>query len=528
MSRPNPVGLIIIFAVVLALSAGLSWIVGGVTVTRYEGDAYHLLDVLTRMRMGQMPHLDFVTPIGGLAFWPFLPGLNAGLGDGLAFLSGQILVALGVFPFLIWAAATRLSSQVASLFIAMAALTVTALAYGGADAHVSVSMHYNRWAWVIAWIAILVAAMPAARNHRVVDGIVLGCAFIALLLIKVTYVVSLGPALLLILLIRRQFWTISVATVVAICLAIAVTLALGQDYWQAYADILRATADNLTRPYPGLNWPDLMTGPAFVAATAVVLAAFVILRNEDAGPTALGILLLYPAFVYITFQNFGNDPLWLFPLAMILFSRPAARALTAAGFVALALSAPPLVTMAMSPVRHAMNAGLETDPLVPRVPYPRGSIYAARIRAETVNGQVALDTPKHGLAHLSERVARPNRTSFKGNALPDCQLSVGYPAWFSAIEAGLEEVGLDRESRLFVADVLPSQWLFGNRPPLDMGAPWSYGALDGIDDATHVLVPRCPIQQVAQTALLRALEDEGPDLNRTATSPLFYLYEIAR
>ena len=64
MSRFNPIvytGILLVFVV---LYGGVSWLAGGLYLDTHEGDSYHFLDILLRMSDGQIPHRDFVTPLG--------------------------------------------------------------------------------------------------------------------------------------------------------------------------------------------------------------------------------------------------------------------------------------------------------------------------------------------------------------------------------------------------------------------------------------------------------------------------------
>ena len=53
---------------VLAVEAGISMWRGQLLVGKHEGDMLHLLEIVFRMADGEWPHLDFMTPIGFMAF----------------------------------------------------------------------------------------------------------------------------------------------------------------------------------------------------------------------------------------------------------------------------------------------------------------------------------------------------------------------------------------------------------------------------------------------------------------------------
>ena len=41
---------------------------GALSITKHSGDALHMIAIMERLAQGQLPHLDFQTPIGILAF----------------------------------------------------------------------------------------------------------------------------------------------------------------------------------------------------------------------------------------------------------------------------------------------------------------------------------------------------------------------------------------------------------------------------------------------------------------------------
>ena len=93
MSRANPfltTGILLVFVLVYG---SLPWVAGGLFLDNHEGDSYHFLDILLRMEAGQVPHLDFVTPLGVLTFLPIVLLIKAGFSAGAA----TILAQLGGF-----------------------------------------------------------------------------------------------------------------------------------------------------------------------------------------------------------------------------------------------------------------------------------------------------------------------------------------------------------------------------------------------------------------------------------------------
>jgi hypothetical protein len=92
----------------------------------------------------------------------------------------------------------------------------------------------------------------------------------------------------------------------------------------------------------------------------------------------LALLMLVPGFIYVTFQNFGNDAQWLSMLAILLFCMlPEAGSINrqavnlrmgviVTGVCALVMAVPSLFNLASSPYRHlGLNAGWY-QPILPQ------------------------------------------------------------------------------------------------------------------------------------------------------------------
>ncbi|MBT8425172.1 MAG: hypothetical protein KJO67_09370, partial [Silicimonas sp.] len=175
MSRPNPYILTGLLLVFIAVFGGLTVLQDGLYLDTHEADTYHHLDILFRMEDGAYPHRDFVSPIGVLAFLPVVFLMKSGLSAGMAFLWAQVAVALILWPAVSYGAATRLSRGPAYAFGLLVLGLVLALTYGGADAGVSISMHYNRWAWAVSFAMLLLAILPPlGRPAPVLDGVLIG------------------------------------------------------------------------------------------------------------------------------------------------------------------------------------------------------------------------------------------------------------------------------------------------------------------------------------------------------------------
>ncbi|CAN0605932.1 unnamed protein product, partial [Ectocarpus sp. 12 AP-2014] len=143
------------------------------------------------------------------------------------------------------------------------------------------------------------------------------------------------------------------------------TLFLGIDFWNAYfADLLNVSTSQV-RPNVGLPLGDLLSGAPFIGFTLTGIAAAMLIRR--AGHDAMGLVvfaLLFPGFIFITYQNYGNDPTWLLFMAfLVLAYRPQSGdgeffgvdlrgAMGVLALVAVLINLPSLYTTAKSPIEH--------------------------------------------------------------------------------------------------------------------------------------------------------------------------------
>ena len=112
MSRPTPRTIWLVLAIAALIFACLPLLKGGLFVDRHESDHLHVLLILNRLDLGQIPHLDFQTPIGVLAFLPIDLFFSAGLGAGMSFVLAQALVVAILFPLIGYVAVTRFQGWV--------------------------------------------------------------------------------------------------------------------------------------------------------------------------------------------------------------------------------------------------------------------------------------------------------------------------------------------------------------------------------------------------------------------------------
>ena len=514
---------------------------GGLFISKHEGDTLHLLQMLLRMGQGDWPHLDFVTPIGVLAFAPITVFLEAGFGIGHAIHAGQLLVAIVFFPLAWWVANTRFDGFWAALFAATILIFSVALVYGEVDDSVSISMHYNRWAWAAAFLAITPAILPGRDQTSLrMDGIVIGVAMAVMAMIKVTYFAAFFIPVLVALFARGAGRSVVWALLTGIIIAALVTLWIGTPLiWLAYLrDLLNVAASDV-RPQPGRDFGYVVSAPAYLGGSLIAILSVIFLRQTGRMTEGMVLLLLLPGFFYVTFQNFGNDPQWLWLLGLLLIAtRPAGpvfngfgwdlqKAITFSAVAAFAFATPSFLNLAASPFRHLATDVEKYVPLMPGSGVHEDlQTYAPR--AARVDVRRALDGPGSLFAALSDDEAREDTdVTFQGRALDYCTLELGMVVWFRAVSEDIVD-WTGPGKALFSADLLSSYWLYADLAPLQGGAPWYYGELSGIENADYLLVPTCPLSADTRKKILDEVsgQDWIDQVTEVRKTPYYTLYSL--
>ncbi len=546
-SSVSPLRLFSFLALSLLILGATAALRGGLMIDGHEGDTLHLIEILLRIDAGEWPHKDFMTPIGILAFAPINLFMKLGNGIGAAFIHANILVAALLLPMLWWATWSRLRGGMAYLLGFYVIVLVMALVYGGASPTIAVSMHYNRWAWGIAHVAVLLAVLPPHNHARpVLDGVLIGLSLAALALIKVTYFLALAPVLALALALRKCWRGLLSGLIAGLAVAAFMTFLAGPGYWLAYMNDLLVVSQSQVRPEPGHAFTDILSAPEFVAGTALMLLAVVLLRQIGCKYEGLLLLLLLPGFAYITYQNFGNDPQWLLLFAALLFAfRPASGTANRWGWDAhslfnlaiaavLALSSASFFNMATSPFRLLAKERGEYTPLLGRNS-PHDDILMRKERVLPVVGRTTLEIPGldlalYGVEDSGSGNGKDETATLMGEVLQDCELEGGLEIWLTAMTRDIEQAGLARNKRILAADLISSHWLFSRQLlPLRGGAPWYYGGLPGIESADYLLVPQCPLLRRARRMILEEIDKADQITLRELRRTSYYiLLEIRR
>ncbi|HDR27349.1 hypothetical protein [Rhodovulum sp.] len=529
MRRYDPVGLAGAMAAVLAAATWAGLAAGGLYPVMHEGDMLHMVQIVLRQAAGEWPHLDFMTPLGVLAYAPVALFVRLGHPVAEAFVLGQALVGAALLPAAWWAAHDRLPRPLAYLFGAGIMLLAVALVPATPDPGISLSMSYNRWAWAILFVLLLLAVLPGRRQGagaRVADGLAMGLGLAALALIKMTYALAAVPVVALALLLTRDRLGAAAALSAGFGVMLAVTAAAGPAFWGAYLGDLLDVARAEIRPFPSGTVLDVLTAPAALAGSLLYLAAVTLARRSGRAREGLLLLVAAPGLTYVTFQNFGNDPVWLFFLgivALALCPGPAeggGRGLAVTGWGALILVAPILVAMAESPARNLMARSAGPVEVLP-------GDHGIRMQPDRVDHVLTRVSRPMSVGHAWwQGSMMPEPTVVAGVPLEPCRLISGLVGWFRTISEDIDAAGFGGRQAL-VADILTAYWLYGGVAPLPGGAPWYYGGLPGAEAAELVLVPQCAARPDVRAHILRELDKAGVVLTELRRTDDYLLLGIA-
>jgi hypothetical protein len=176
-------------ALAIVLSAILL-IPGKIFATVYAEDIFIFVDGAYRLAHGQVPHVDFQTPLGALYFVLSYLGLVISGDYSATTPTALSVVILAVTPIAIYVLASRLHYHVALLVgIYVLLLIAVPLIPGTAPSEITMAMWYNRVCWGVLILLLLLYISPfvSSREVQVADGIIAGVLVTFLIYTKITY-----------------------------------------------------------------------------------------------------------------------------------------------------------------------------------------------------------------------------------------------------------------------------------------------------------------------------------------------------
>lgn len=528
---------LVILGVIWAVIAGI-WIASGKLVTSgHVVDVLHATDAAMRIADGQHAHLDFLTPLGVLAFLPITWFLNAGFGADQALVYANIAIPLLFVPAIAYVAASRMTLVIGVLFALFCLVLGMGGVYGGTLSTVSMSLYYNRWAWMVAFIVVAAIMLDPKTERPILDGIIIGACLSFLALVKMSYFVAFAPVVVVGLLTARNHkFTIALCLTGLLAMIAATIVGGGFGYWAAYAHDLNFVRMSDVRPKPGADFTAILSGPKFIAGTAILLAAVIALRQAGQMRAGLLLMVLVPGFAFITYQNWGNDPKWLMVMAVLCFmwavqlgdarsfGTDARSLFLALGIAASALTAPSFINILNSPAR---NFFADLADFTPIIQGPRHD--GLRIQSATAfspKGSIDLSpvpVPEGARSQKEKRDKDP--VIFGGVEIAECGLKGGYFGNVLAISNDLKSAGFSEATIGFAGafNPLPLVGGFAREPARPV---WYYGGQTGLIDADFVVVPTCSASFGPLRHYLNALSESGTPINLVHETPHYRLFAL--
>jgi hypothetical protein len=487
------------------------------------------------MANGELPHLDFMTPIGILGFAPVAGFLALGFPVGKAtLLAGAALLAL-MLPVIWWVAATRLSRGQAYYYGAIMVITMMAVVFGGGASTISLSMYYNRWGWSIAFLVLTTVLFPPRRmlGEGWVAPLVIGLGMAALAMLKMTFFVPLLPVVTLLLLVQKQGGQLLKAAIIGGLVGLALLGWLGLDYFLAYIhDLLVVMQPLSSRVNAGVSFANVVASPRSIITSIILFVALLLFRKTGRMNEGLAVLLLAPAFAYIIYQNWGNDPKWLHLMVLYIwanlpeagakpvFAIPARQVGLALIVASFTFIFPSTFAMSTTPIRVALAenasgaAKLELRDGISDIWLPEGQVQ-----------RIIVEQALAGMPTLSPEL---EPVEINGFTFPDCQQRSLLVAQYQGMAKQIEAVSAARGRPVLVADVLNALWLMADFERVAGAAPWYYGDSAGLANAEFLAVPFCPVKPILRAGMVQHALEGGYVLREVRRTNLMVLYAVAK
>lgn len=494
-----------------------------------------MLDATLRMVSGELPHVDFMTPIGILGFAPVAGFLTLGFAVGKATLLADAAMLAVMLPVIWWLSATRFSKGQAYYFGTIMVITMMAVVYGGGSSTISLSMYYNRWGWSITFLLLATILFVPHRKlgEAWVAPLVIGLSMAALAMLKMTFFVPLLPVVIIILLAQKQGMLLLKAMGVGLLVGVALLAWLGLDFFFAYfEDLLVLTRPESARVNTGVGLSDVAGSPNTIVSSIILFAALIIFRKSARMHQGLVVLVLAPAFTYITYQNWGNDPKWLHLIVLYIWANlPDAAAKPVFGLparqgglvlivAAITFIFPSVFSMATTPFRVLVTS---EDEAFAKLELQGGisDIWLPERRVSDIYGEQAIAGWPNLRADLDPLV-------INGYTFPACRLGEPLMTQFSAMAQQMEGLEAVRGQPVLVADVLSMVWLLGDVGRVPGAAPWYYGDDAGLEGAAFLAVPFCSGKLDLRSAMVEQAAAHGYGLEEIYRSELMVLYRLIK
>ena len=325
--------------VLVLLTAGFMVVMGATVMLSFPWDVPFMLDGGWRIMNGQIPHVDFYTPLGPVALliWAFGMSLGGACVSSISYANAFLLVVLSVWAWTI--ARTRMSAALSFLFSLYVGFMVAATSNYGYDfKHLSYGAIYNRYGVALTALA-LIEALGCSRQKfppwsYVLQGLSTGMALALVFFLKLSFfgVALLGLVAGAILVPQnRHRWVGLCAGALAISLLIFAYLRF--DIAAFYCDMAmagRARSVGLVRSAFGMVTDPAVFNSTFLMATLWCIAPCAEGHYRSWLPPRIGqgllVLFLILAQAVLSLTNTQPPLATLFPVGSLLILEVARRA----------------------------------------------------------------------------------------------------------------------------------------------------------------------------------------------------------
>ena len=350
----------------------LDWLIfvrPGVTYAAVAPNDFLLFaDLSHRFAQGQVPHVDFHTPLGWLSMWLLRAGFLLQEGFAGAPEAADMLMLAMLLPLACAVLAGRVPTGAAAAILgAVFGMTVAPWWLGSTGWSTDPGLHYNHWGWSLLTVLLLVGLPGGGQWRWLADGAVVGALLSLLFFVKITYwaagmgfVVLFGVALGGF----RRAAVLGLSLFAACVLSVQAAGGWIDDYIRdVLAAVDTARGPLLEGTYRPLSVIDVLHGARADAALAVLAGTAALFWGHLSRQTALHCAFTLAACIAVLVQNtqtpnlMGALPAFLVRLAV---EAPIGSGTRRLSWVALALHLAPAFArqaMAMATFVAAMIGG---------------------------------------------------------------------------------------------------------------------------------------------------------------------------
>jgi hypothetical protein len=489
-----------------------------VFVNNMPVDVLHTILGAERIRLGDMPHADFHTPVGALSFY-LITWLENLSGDVVYALKLSNVVVGGlVLALTVWLVITRLS-QISFLLVGIY-LVMMAMSFSWDEAEVGVTfaMYYNRWSWCLFIVSLLLCIPPRHRTRATdtADVLILAFIFFALAFVKLSFFVTVLVGTAIAATIFRRHKIVILAVPVGILIsALAISLEIMPLSLTGY---LQDILDTARSPLRVRSMTDIAKAPLLAKNIGQTLAVTVLIliffRLKLWGLFILtGMVLGFTAAN--TVQNYGNG-LAGFIVAAILaveFALPRKdfpendRTLATGAAAFIFAAALPLVYYAQLTL---VAVSTSNEDMI--APFSEPS----RLSSLRITGQ----TEEMDFGEMQFHYSEPRMIG--GRIIESCAVVEDQNIYFRSVSEGTQallESGLRAEDRVVSLDHIDPFWLTTSTAPLPGGHLWYMGTVslpdqDVLKKTRFFVAAKCQNEKKWSDTWKEAREASGMDFSK--------------